>query len=121
MASDLIRFMHALFLPASTPARHVGWQPSADIYRTGYGWLVKFDLAGVRPEDVQIKVSVQQLSVRGTRRDLCVSEGCQHYSMEISYSQFERTIVLPVDLAQARVSTEYRNGMLLVRIQREAS
>ena len=121
MASDLIRFMHALFLPASAPVRHAGWQPSADVYRTGYGWLVKFDLAGVRPDDVHIKLAGRHLSVRGTRRDWCVTEGCQHYSMEISYSQFERTIALPVDLEQARVSSDYRHGMLLVRIQKETS
>lgn len=119
MASDLIRFMHALFLPASAPVRHAGWQPSADVYRTHYGWLVKLDVAGIRPEDVHIKVEGRRLWVHGTRRDWCVTEGCQHYSMEISYSQFERSIALPVDLEQARVSTEYRNGMLLVRIQKE--
>ncbi len=119
MASDLIHFMHALFLPARATARHASWQPSADVYRTDYGWLVKFDLAGVRPEDVQIKVEGRYVWVRGTRRDWCVSEGCQHYSMEISYSQFERRIALPADLEHAHLSTEYRHGMLLVHVHEE--
>jgi HSP20 family protein len=120
MASDLIRFVHALFLPAASPFRHEGWQPSADVYRTQDGWLVKFDVAGVRAEDIQVKVDGRYLTVRGTRRDWCVEEGCQHYTMEISYSQFERSIALPVDLGRARLATEYRHGMLLVRIQKEA-
>src|SRR5690242_19219294 len=46
MASDLIRMMHALFLPAAHEVRHVPWHPYADVYRTPEGWLVKFDLAG---------------------------------------------------------------------------
>ena len=120
MPKDLIRLMRALFLPGATACKDSLWCPAVDVYRNRHGWLVKFDLAGVRPEDVQIKVEGRHVSVRGTRRDWCVTEGCQHYSMEISYSQFERSISLPIDLGQARVSTEYRHGMLLVRIQKEA-
>ena len=30
------------------------WRPAADIYRTRTGWLIKYDLAGVRPEDIEI-------------------------------------------------------------------
>ncbi len=43
--------------------------------------------------------------------------------MEISYSQFERTIQLPCNLLQARLSTDYREGMLLiyVGVEEEAS
>jgi len=40
--------------------------------------------------------------------------------MEISYSQFQRTIELPENLDHARITTEYRQGMLLVRIDKEA-
>jgi HSP20 family protein len=120
MASDLIRLMQSLFLPAAETARDAAWQPSADVYRTRYGWLVKLDLAGVRPEDVQVGVSGRFLLVRGARRDWCLEEGCSHYQMEISYSHFERRVCLPCDLQQAQVTAEHRYGMLLVRIQLEA-
>jgi HSP20 family molecular chaperone IbpA len=40
--------------------------------------------------------------------------------MEIAYSHFERSITLPDDLERARITTDHRYGMLLVRIQREA-
>jgi HSP20 family molecular chaperone IbpA len=39
--------------------------------------------------------------------------------MEIAYSRFERVIDLPADLDQACIATEYRDGMLLIRIQPE--
>jgi HSP20 family molecular chaperone IbpA len=42
--------------------------------------------------------------------------GCCHYSMEISYSRFERTIELPDDLDTARFRLDYRDGILYVRI-----
>ena len=117
MARDSVRFV-SLFLPAAESAREVAWRPLVDVYRTPDGWLVKFDLAGVRPEDVQLSVSGSTLAVRGCRRDGCLEAGCSHYQMEISYSHFERRLQLPESLEKAVIDTEHRDGMLLVRIRR---
>ena len=94
----------------------VGWRPPADVYRMSDSWLVKFDLAGVRPDDIRVGIAGNRLTVRGIRRDWSVAEGCTYYAMEIAYSEFERSIELPCDLERARVTTEYRDGMLLVRL-----
>jgi HSP20 family molecular chaperone IbpA len=59
------------------------------------------------------------LTLRGTRRDWCLEEGQQHFLMEIAYSHFERTIALPCNLEEATITTEHRDGMLLVRIVKE--
>ncbi len=120
MAGHLLRFMQSLLPPPSGMTREAAWQPSADIYRTPQGWLVKFDLAGVRPEDVQLEINDGCLIIRGLRRDWCVEEGCSCYHMEISYSHFERSLTLPCDLKRASIVAEHREGMLLVRIQMEA-
>jgi len=120
MATDLIRLMNALFLPGAEMGKGV-WQPPTDVYRTRDGWLVKFDLAGVRPEDVELSITGSRLTVRGSRRDWCQEEGCRHYLMEIAYSEFERSIVLPTDLGTAHIQTEYRYGLLLVRIRLEGN
>jgi HSP20 family protein len=119
MSKDLIRFMHSLFLPAASTLQHEFWQPSADVYQTRDGWQLKLDLAGVKPEDVHVSVSGCRLTVRGTRRDESINEGCHCYRMEIAYSQFERTFEFPYELDPARIATEYRDGMLLVRIRME--
>jgi HSP20 family protein len=99
--------------PDDSPAL---WQPSADVYRTRDGWLLKFDLAGVRTEDVLVAVRGRRVSVSGVRRDLMVEEGCSYYSMEISYNRFERSIEMPADLENAQVMIEARNGLLLVKM-----
>jgi len=95
------------------------WQPLVDVYRTGNGWLIKYELAGVRPEDVSLTVDGRYLTLRGTRRDRCIKEGCCHYRMEISYSHFERTVELPEHLERARLTPEFVHGMLLVRVEKE--
>ena len=92
------------------------WSPRADVYHSPGGWLVKFDLAGVRPEDIAVSFDGSRLSVSGIRRDLFVEEGYNSYSMEISYSRFERTIKLSGNIKPAHVVTDYRDGMLLVKV-----
>jgi HSP20 family protein len=126
MSKDLIRLMHALFLPGAEACQTAPWQPNTDVYRTAAGWLVKFELAGVRAEDIDLQVLGKHMTLRGVRRD-GVLESAQrqggpapvHYRMEIAYSKFERTLELPCDLRRADITTEFRDGMLLVRIKPE--
>ncbi len=111
--------MQPFFLATGRGMAEPIWRPAIDVYRCDYGWLVKFDLAGVRVEDISLEASGCRLTLRGCRRDWATDEGLHHYLMEISYSHFERTVELPCELGSARLSTEYRDGMLLVRVQLE--
>jgi HSP20 family protein len=92
------------------------WAPAVDVFRARGGWILKFDLAGVRMEDVDVSVGKRTVTVRGLRRDYMVEDGCSHYSMEISYSPFRRSIELPDDLNTAQFRLDYRDGILFVRI-----
>jgi HSP20 family protein len=115
MPKDLIRLVHALFQPAA--CCDAPWAPATDVYRTRRGWLVKVALAGVRSEDAELAADGNTLTVRGIRRDWVREEGCRHYRMEIDYSSFERTLELPCDVSRSEVTTEFRDGMLFVRIE----
>lgn len=126
MSKDLIRMMHALFLPGVEACQDAPWRPNMDVYRTPGGWLVKFELAGVRADDIDLQAIGNRMTVRGVRRDSVLEAGTKtpepsavHYRMEISYSRFERTVELPCDLKQATIETEYRDGLLLVRVAEE--
>src|SRR5579864_9194247 len=79
MAGNLLRLMQSLLPAGAGMTRGAAWQPSADIYQTRQGWLVKFDLAGVKPPDVHLSVEDNHLIIRGMRRDLCVEEGYSCY------------------------------------------
>lgn len=120
MEKNLTRLMQSLLSPMAEAYQAQGWKPLLDIYRTCSGWLLKFELAGVRPEDIQVTRSGRLLTVRGHRRDWAISEGECAYSMEIAYNRFERTVQLPEELEDANITTEYRDGMLLVRVTKES-
>lgn len=119
MAKDLVRLLQVLFPHSGADWEQFSWRPAADVYRTRTGWLVKLDVAGVRPDDISVTAEGKTLTVRGERRDWCRDEACSCYAMEISYSRFERTLTLPCILDGARIAAEYREGMLLIRIRTE--
>jgi HSP20 family protein len=92
------------------------WTPAADLYRSANGWVIKVELAGVLLEDVQIEFLGDRVSISGIRRDWAVEQGWRQYSMEISYSRFERVFELPCHVIPAEVSAQCREGMLLIHL-----
>jgi HSP20 family protein len=110
------RHSPVFFFAASPAGAQTHWRPSADVYRVRDGWLLKFDLAGVRMEDVTVEVSGCRVTVSGIRRDWLVDEGASYYSMEIAYNRFERTIDLPCRMENPHVALESKNGLLIIRV-----
>jgi HSP20 family protein len=108
-------------LSGSARYAEIPWQPRADVYRISRGWLVKLELAGIVPGEVQVHVRGRTLLLQGNRRD-CRVEHCIHsVSMEIAYSKFERAVQFPENVEGSEMNMEYRDGMLLVHILTGAS
>jgi HSP20 family protein len=106
-----------MFAAAAGMTPMAPWRPPADVYRTSQGWLIKFELAGVRPEEIRLVAGGRKLTVSGVRRDVRVEEGQCSYSMEISYNRFERTLELPCEAESFHLRTDYRDGMLMVWLE----
>jgi len=96
------------------------WCPAADVYRTGDGWIVKVDLAGIRPEDIKITIDGRVLRISGSRRDRICGEGVSHYQLEITYSRFEKMIQFPRSIEHASIARDYHDGLLILRLHEEA-
>jgi HSP20 family protein len=116
MTRDNLKRMAVLFSAAIHSSGEPYWQPAADIYKTRTGWLIKYDLAGVRSEDIEVTVLGSRITVRGMRRDCQLEDGASRYSMEISYNRFERTLELSCDVSGAEVSFQGHEGILLLRL-----
>jgi HSP20 family protein len=121
MEKEMRRLLQTFFSSATEPLGDTCWCPSADVHRGQDVWLVKFDLAGVRAEDIELSVQGRQLRVGGVRRDVSLLDNQQVYSMEIAYNRFRRSVELPFDLTDAEIRSEYRDGMLLVLIKPRSS
>jgi len=95
------------------------WCPAADVYRTDNGWIVKVDLAGIRPADIDITIEGPLLRISGARRDATCGEGISHYQLEITYSRFEKIIQFPRSIEHASVDRDYHDGLLILRLQEQ--
>ena len=95
------------------------WCPAADVYRSQDGWIVKVDLAGVTPLDVDVIIDGDLLRISGSRRDGTCGEGVSHYQLEITYSRFEKMIRFPRSIEHASIERDYHDGLLILHLREE--
>jgi HSP20 family protein len=96
------------------------WCPAADVYRSKDGWIVKVDLAGVQPHDVDVIIDGDLLRISGSRRDGICGEGVSHYQLEITYSRFEKMIRFPRSIEHASIERDYHDGLLILHLREES-
>ena len=116
MAKSIHRYIRLMHVRSVRPSAGL-WSPAADIFQRGNGWIVKLDLAGVIPDDVQICISGNTLRVSGVRRDTSFGEGIAYHQLEITYSRFEKILQFPCSIEGARVSRDYRDGLLILELR----
>jgi len=116
MAKSINHYFH--FLASSKDTKPSGrlWYPSADIYQTPDGWLVKVELAGVSAEEIEIDVQGNQLYIAGCRRDKSCAVGMTFQQMEITYSRFEKTLEFPASIDGASIEHNFDNGLLIIHL-----
>ena len=95
------------------------WNPSADVYRSHDGWIVKLDLAGICSDDLEIELRDTLLTIRGCRRDTHYREGFVYHQMEITYSRFEKQIEFPATIEGASIVRDYNDGFLVIKLRSE--
>ena len=93
------------------------WQPPVDVLRGRDHWYIRVELAGIRADQVEIKVESNAVIIRGCRRDLLPAQGFTYHSLEINYSAFERRIGLPFEIDHSRLTWQSQDGMVLIQIQ----
>lgn len=87
-----------------------------DLYETGNEVVVKAVLPGIKPEEVDISVQGDALTIKGeTRHDEETKEG-NWYRREIRYGSFSRVIPLPVRVSSDKADAKFKDGMLTVTL-----
>ena len=88
------------------------WSPNTDVYVTDSGLVIKVELAGMRKEDLELKVEGNKLRISGQRPDGCRAPKCKFLVMEINYGAFETLIELPPGYDLNKAKAAYQNGFL---------
>ena len=88
------------------------WMPPVDIYETDDKLVLKAELPGIDPKDVEVRVEDNTLYLKGERKfEKEVKEENLHH-VERSYGAFNRTFALPGSIDSEKVQAEYKNGVL---------
>lgn len=91
-------------------------QLSVDVYQTKDSLLIKSTIAGVRPEDIDIAINNDMLTIRGKREvEETVSEEDYLYQ-ECYWGGFSRSIILPCEVQADKVEANLKNGVLTITL-----
>jgi HSP20 family protein len=94
------------------------WIPRVDVFDRGEDIVVRMEVAGIDPADIDITLEDRTLSISGTRRtDEEVQEASWH-RREILTGEFTRTLVLPKGLDAEEIKAHADNGILEVTLPR---
>jgi HSP20 family protein len=90
------------------------WAPRVDIYEDANNLVLKADLPGVDPEDVEIKVENGVLYLSGERKFEKDVKEENYHRVERSYGAFSRSFSLPSSIDSDKVTAEYKDGQLIL-------
>ena len=78
--------------------------------------LVKADLPGIEPKEVELSVEGKTLTIKGERKAEETHEEGKVFHHEVHYGAFERTLTLPAEVEAEKIEASYHNGVLEVKV-----
>jgi HSP20 family protein len=94
-----------------------GWIPAVDIYETeGHDLVVKAELPDLTRENIEVTVENNTLTIRGERKLPGDVKEEQFRRVERQYGTFSRSFTLPNTVDSSKVSAEFKNGVLTVKL-----
>jgi HSP20 family protein len=114
-------FTDAYGRPAGTPDEGLlttgAWVPPVDIYQSGdHELILKAELPDMAREDIDITVENDTLTIRGEKKFASDVKEEQFHRVERRYGTFSRSFTLPPTVDAGKVSADYRNGVLTIKL-----
>ena len=92
------------------------WAPAVDIYETDQDVVLKAELPGVDPKDVEIRVEDGTLYLKGQRKFENEVKEENYHRVERSYGSFTRSFALPSSVNSEKAKAEYKDGLLTLTL-----
>ena len=104
---------------ATTPAEddsETDGQLAIDMYQTPTEIIVKTMVAGVKPEDLDISITRDMVTIKGHREESNDVLGNDFFHKELYWGTFSRTIVLPDEVEVEEAEAINKNGLLILTL-----
>ena len=98
------------------PMRVSEWTPLVDISEDAKEYLIKAELPEVKKEDVKISMEDGTLTITGDRKFEKEENGKKYHRVERAYGSFGRSFSLPDDASPAKVTADFKDGVLKVHL-----
>jgi len=92
------------------------WAPAVDIFENEHELIVKADLPDVKPEELDIRVENNILTIRGERKFEKKVDEKNYLRVERSYGTFARSFALANTVNSEAIKADYRDGVLTLTI-----
>lgn len=91
-------------------------QLTIDVYQTEDDIVIKSTIAGVKPEDVDVDITGDMVTIRGKREQQETIKAENYYYQECYWGSFSRSVILPVDIVADKAKAIMKNGILTIRL-----
>lgn len=91
-------------------------QLSVDVYQTQTDIVIETMVAGVKPEDLQINIMRDMVTIRGKRIPSRVVNDEDYFTRELFWGAFSRTISLPAEIEPEDAEAIEKHGLLMIRL-----
>jgi HSP20 family protein len=92
------------------------WAPALDVSETKDAVLVKAEVPGMDPKDIQLSLQEQVLILKGEKKQEKEEKDEHFYRAERSYGAFTRAVRLPASVDGSKVTATFKNGLLAVTL-----
>ena len=96
-------------------------QLTIDVYQTDTDIVIKSTIAGVKPEDLDVQINNDMVTIRGERKTEAEVREEDYYYQECYWGAFSRSIILPVDVQANKSEATMKNGILTIRLPKADS
>ncbi len=93
-------------------------QLALDVYETSDKLIIKARVAGVNKSDLDVSISDNQLSIRGTLTSGDETEAVNYYVQECYWGEFSRSITLPVQVKEDEIEATLKDGVLTISFRK---
>jgi HSP20 family protein len=119
--NSLQRQLNKMFDDALTPATLADFGnfsklPPAELTETEENLVLKLEVPGMQPADLNIEATAKSVSISGDRQSEIKSEEDGKTRSEFRYGSFQRVIPLPVAIQNTEVKAEYKNGIVYLTL-----
>lgn len=92
--------------------------PPVNVFSDREGYVVRMEIPGVTPEEVQIESQGRTVTISG-KREVFTPENASFHRRERNGGEFSRALQLPADVDLEHANAAYRCGMLTIRIPKK--